>query len=615
MNQQALLRNFSIIAHIDHGKTTLTDRLLEMTDTVEPRLMHERYLDSHPIAQERGVTIKLAPVRMRYPLAPKQEKIFNFKFCILNLIDTPGHIDFAYEVSRSLVCCEGAILMVDASQGIQAQTLAHFHQAEKLKLKIIPVINKVDLAQSQPQKVALELESALGFKAEEILYISAKTGQNVDQLLKTVVAKIPPPPDNTDKPLRALVFDSFYHPHKGVVVYLRIKDGVLNKQSLKMMVGGAQFTPLEIGYLTPQMTPTKQLSCGQVGYLATGLKNISLCKVGDTITNAKFNLLAGEKNLKLEPLSGYKEPNPVVFFDFYPVENQNFNLLKQAIEQLKLNDVALTFEPTGSPALGNGFQLGFLGVFHALITQERLEKDFNLNIIATSPSVGYQIVWKNGQTQQLQNASQLKDLSSVAQIKEPWIKAAILTPVRFLGNIMKLCQNSRAVLIDQQYYNDLVNLTYHLPLVGLIEGFYDQLKSVSSGFASLDYQVLDYRPVEALKMEVLIAGAVIDSLASLTEKEKAVFKARALAKKLKAVIPRQLFEVPIQVSLNGQVVARETIKAFRKDVTAKLYGGDQTRKDKLLKKQKKGKKRMKQIGRINIPQEAFMAVLKIDQSV
>lgn len=592
------IRNFSIIAHIDHGKTTLTDRLLEITGTVEPRLMHERYLDSHPIAQERGVTIKLAPVRMEY------------HGYTLNLIDTPGHIDFAYEVSRSLVCCEGAVLMVDASQGIQAQTLAHFRQAQKLKLKIIPVINKIDLSQAQVEKTALEIESALGFKPQEMIYISAKTGQNVEDLLKTIAEKIPAPQDNSQKPLRALVFDSFYHPHKGVIVYVRVQDGVLDKQELKLMASKTKFQPLEIGFLSPQMNPQKQLLCGEVGYLATGLKDISLCKVGDTITNSK-----AEKETKLKPLAGYKEPKPVVFFDFYPVENKDFNLLKQAIEQLKLNDVALTFEPTGSPALGNGFQLGFLGVFHALITQERLEKDFDLDIVVTSPSVSYQIILKNGQSQTLQNASQLPDLSTIGQIKEPWIKAAILTPVEYLGSIMKLCQNSRAVLINQKYYNNLVDLEYQLPLIELIEGFYDQLKSVSSGFASLDYQLLDYRPVEALKMEVWLAGAKIDSLTSLVEKEKAIYRARALAKKLKEVIPRQLFEVPIQISLNGRIQARETIKAFRKDVTAKLYGGDQTRKDKLLKKQKKGKKRMKQIGRINVPQEAFMAVLKIDQSV
>jgi len=597
------IRNFSIIAHIDHGKTTLTDRFLELTKTVDGRLMHERFLDSHPISQERGVTIKLAPVRMNY--------IFDNKPYILNLIDTPGHIDFSYEVSRSLACCEGAVLLVDATQGIQAQTLANFYLAKRLGLKIIPVINKIDLVNAQPNKVAVELKNSLGFLEKDIIFVSAKTGQNIDQVLSQVIKLIPSPQGNSDGRLRALVFDSFYHHHKGVIIYLKIVDGSLdlkeNKQSNFQFIGsGGQIKPLEIGYFTPAMVKTDRLSSGEVGYLATGLKDISLCQVGDTLTDLKK-----DTKTKVVLLPGYQEPKPVVFFDFYPVENKDFYLMEEAISHLKLNDFSLFYSPTSSPALGKGIRIGFLGVFHAVITQERLERDFDLDIVITSPSVEYQIKNSDGTIQAIQNASQINDMARIKEIREPWVKLTIFTPVQYLGGIIELCQQRRGKLINQEYLGFYINLSYEMPLIELIEGFYDELKSVSSGFASLDYEVIGFRLLEAVKLEVFINRQNIEALSLIVDKNKGERKARKLAQKLKEVIPRQMFETPIQVSLNGRILARETIKAFRKDVTAKLYGGDQTRKDKLLKKQKKGKKRMKQIGQINIPQQAFMAVLEI----
>ena len=596
------IRNFSIIAHIDHGKTTLTDRFLELTKTVDGRLMHERFLDSHPISQERGVTIKLAPVRMNY--------IFDNKPYILNLIDTPGHIDFSYEVSRSLACCEGAVLLVDATQGIQAQTLANFYLAKRLGLKIIPVINKIDLVNAQPNKVAVELKNSLGFLEKDIIFVSAKTGQNIDQVLSQVIKLIPSPQGNSDGRLRALVFDSFYHHHKGVIIYLKIVDGSLdlkeNKQSNFQFIGsGGQIKPLEIGYFTPAMVKTDRLSSGEVGYLATGLKDISLCQVGDTLTDLKK-----DTKTKVVLLPGYQEPKPVVFFDFYPVENKDFYLMEEAISHLKLNDFSLFYSPTSSPALGKGIRIGFLGVFHAVITQERLERDFDLDIVITSPSVEYQIKNSDGTIQAIQNASQINDMARIKEIREPWVKLTIFTPVQYLGGIIELCQQRRGKLINQEYLGFYINLSYEMPLIELIEGFYDELKSVSSGFASLDYEVIGFRLLEAVKLEVFINRQNIEALSLIVDKNKGERKARKLAQKLKEVIPRQMFETPIQVSLNGRILARETIKAFRKDVTAKLYGGDYSRKRKLLEKQKAGKKRMKKMGRVDIPQEAFFTMLK-----
>jgi len=605
MNQLDSIRNFSIIAHIDHGKTTLTDRFLEAIGTVDKRLMRERFLDSHPISQERGVTIKLAPVRLSY--------ILNTKPYILNLIDTPGHIDFSYEVSRSLAACEGAILLVDAVQGIQAQTLVNFRLASKLGLKTIPVVNKIDLANAQPEKIGQTLIDNFSFKKEDLIFVSAKTGKNIDQILKAVVKRVPAPKGKVDKPLRALVFDSFYHPHKGVVVYIRIVDGRLDinssqQKTFKFLAGKIDFEPLEVGHLTPKMVKTGELETGEIGYVATGLKDIGLCRVGDTIVKSEIRNPKSE----IKPLPGYKEPKPVVFFDFYPTENKDYSLLHEAVQQLKLNDFSLLFSPVGSPALGKGLRLGFLGVFHALITQEKLERDFNLSIVITSPSVEYQLVTKEGILKTIQNASELPDLSLVKEIKEPFIKMSIFTPIKYLGNVFDLCENSRGKFKAQEYYGEYVNLEYEMPLIELIEGFYDQLKSASSGFASFDYKLAGFKSFKAVKLEVLINREIIDCLSAIVQKDKGEKIASRMAKKFKEVIPKQMFEVPIQISLNGRIVARETIKAYRKDVTAKLYGGDQSRKDKLLKKQKKGKKRMKQIGKLVLPQEAFMAVLKTD---
>lgn len=604
MNPPNIIRNFSIIAHIDHGKTTLTDRFLELTKTVEHRLMHERFLDSHPISQERGVTIKLAPVRMSY--------ILNTHPYILNLIDTPGHIDFSYEVSRSLMCCEGVILLVDATQGIQAQTLTNFNLAKKLNLKIIPVINKIDLENAASAQVSQDLINNLNFSKEEIIFISAKTGENVPQILQAVVERIPPPQDKLKTALRALIFDSFYHPHKGVVAYIRVFDGELSLEKLRFLATDYSFLPQELGYLTPQMTKCNKILNGEIGYLATGLKDINFCQVGDTITSSKLKNQNSKLSETIQPLPGYQSPKPVVFFDFYPTDNDDFPILDEALNQLKLNDVSLSFVSTGSPALGKGFRVGFLGVFHALITQEKLERDYNLDLVLTSPSVEYEVVLKNNLVKTIQKASDLPQISQIKEIREPWLTLTVFVPQKFLGPVFKLFQEYRGKFINQEYFGALVNLTYELPLIELISGFYDRLKSLSSGFASLDYQLIGFRPFNAQKLEVIIQHQKVEALTMIVDGEKGEFLSRSLAKKLKATLKKQMFEVPIQVSLNGRVVARETLKAFRKDVTAKLYGGDQTRKDKLLKKQKKGKKRMKQIGQVTIPQEAFMSVLKIN---
>ena len=588
------IRDFSIIAHIDHGKTTLSDRFLDLTGTIDKRLMHSRFLDSHPISQKRGVTIKLAPVRMDY--------ILNNKSYILNLIDTPGHIDFSYEVSRSLVCCEGAILLVDATQGIQAQTLVNFHLAQKLNLKIIPVVNKIDLTNAEPEKTALDLITGFNFQESDIIFISAKTGKNVTQVLKAIIEKIPPPFGKQNKPLRALVFDSFYHPYKGVILYLKIVDGYLKtKQHLEFFNSKLDFEVEEVGYLTPKMKPAKQLNAGEIGYIATGLKNINLYHVGETVISKGENQPA----ILIKPLLGYQLPKPMVFFEFYPVDNDDFPLLKQSLTQLKLNDASLFFTPLGSSSLGKGFRVGFLGIFHAFITQEKLEEDFNLDIVITNPSVEYKVKTNSGQIIKIQRANDLPDMGEILEIREPWAKVSIFSPGRFLGSIFKLCQQKRGTLLNQQYFGSYLKLNYEMPLIEIIESFFDQLKSISSGFASFDYELIDFRPFAAAKMTVLINKQEIDSLSFIVEKNKGEFKARLLAKKLKELIPRQLFEIPIQVALNGRVVARETVKAFRKDVTAKLYGGDQTRKDKLLKKQKKGKKRMKQFGKVIVPRRHF----------
>ena len=600
-----LIRNFSIIAHIDHGKTTLTDRLLLKTGTIRQRLFHERMLDSNPIEQERGVTIKLAPVRMQYLLPPRLETKYATKIAILNLIDTPGHVDFGYEVSRSLAAGEGAILLVDASQGVQAQTLTNYHKAVAQKLTILPVLNKIDLPSVDVDRAILEMMELFNFREKEIKLVSAKTGEGVDELLEAVVERFPPPQQQIEAPLRALVFSSQYDAHKGVVIYLRVVDGELGQDVVRLIRTGAVLKPPEIGVFTPTMTPVERLRAGEVGYLATGLKEIALAQVGDTLTREPVS----ESVL---PLPGYQQPQLMVFMDFYPVDGENFADLNLAMEKLKLNDAALQFTPTHSTALGNGLRVGFLGIFHAEIVQERLEREFDLNLIATSPSVRYEVALTNGTNIEVLNPVELPDLTLVKEIREPVSRVIIFTPQEYLGGILNLTEKHRGKQEEMHFYGDRVKLTYRMPLPELIMTFYDELKSVSSGFASMEYELINYQPVNAVKLSILINKEPVEALSQMVVREKAEETGRFLVKRLKEVIPRQLFEIPIQAAIGGKIVARETIKAFRKDVTAKLHGGDMTRNKKLLEKQKKGKERRRQFGRVEIPQAAFMAVLKRD---
>lgn len=591
------IRNFSIIAHIDHGKTTLTDRLLRATNTVAARDFEERMMDSNPIEKERGITIKLAPVRMEYSAGDQQYE--------LNLIDTPGHVDFGYEVSRSLAACEGALLVVDATQGIQAQTLSNFDKASALGLKIIPVINKIDLPNADPDNVALDLIETLHIAENEIVRVSAKTGKGVPGLLEAVVKHIPVPLGKDADPLRILVFASLYHPHKGVIAYVRVVSGVLKKENLQLMAVGKDFVPTEIGVFIPSMSQISELHAGEVGYLATGLKEVILVRVGDTITAAQ-----AVRNNLVKPLPGYKEPQPMVYMDFYPLDGDDFVLLVDAMGKLALHDAAIQYQPTHSTALGNGLRIGFLGILHADVVQERLEDEYDLELIATSPSVPYKIHLTTGEIKMIHNPSELPDPSTIAQYDEPMTKATIFTPKEYVGAVMRLCEKHRAILQELQDVGTRVKMMYFLPLAELIINFHDQLKSVSSGFASLEYELIGYEPVDAVKLDILIHHESVEALSQMVVRSQAQLIGRAMVKKLKEVIPRQQFEVAIQAAVGGTIVARETIGSYRKDVIAKLYGGDQTRKDKLLKKQKKGKKRMKEFGKISLPQEAFLAVLE-----
>jgi len=589
---QARLRNFCVISHIDHGKTTLTDRFLEITQTdIAKNQLTERLLDSNPIEQERGITIKLAPVRMIY-----QDYIFN-------LIDTPGHVDFSYEVSRSLTACEGALLLVDATQGIQAQTMATASQALDHNLTIIPIINKIDLPNADIPKTQHQLHQAFGFTKSEIISISAKTGQNLIQLIKAIIKLIPSPQGNPQKSLKALVFNSFYHPHQGVIASIRLIDGqVKPHDSLYLISNQTTFSVESVGHFTPYLKPTTSLSAGEVGYLTTGLKDISLCRVGDTITSST--------QPTSQPLPGYQEAKPMVFMDLYPINNQDFVKLKKAFAKLQLVDSSLSSQPANSPVLGSGLKVGFQGLLHADVVQERLEREFDLDLIATNPSVKYQIeLKKDNQIISILSPTDFPDPTLINQTKEPYAQVTIFTPTQYLGAILNLCQDFRAQSQQQQYFGQQVKLTYKMPLQALISGFFGQLKSVSSGFANLDWQFIGFQPADIVKLQVLLNRQPVEPLATLVVRSQASSLAKTLAKKLKAIIPRQQFEIPIQIALGGKILARETIKAFRKDVTAKLYGGDQTRKDKLLKKQKKGKRRLKQIGKVAIPQEAFLSLL------
>lgn len=586
------IRNFSIIAHIDHGKTTLTDRLLLKTGTISERDFRERLMDSNPIEQERGITIKMAPVRMQY------------KDHVLNLIDTPGHVDFSYEVSRSLQAVEGAILLVDATQGVQAQTLSHFYKAKEQELVIIPVLNKIDLENAQVDESTLEMMELFGFSEDEFLHVSAKTGMGVDELLSDLVSRVPPPRGKAGDPLRGLVFSSQFDQHRGVVVYIRVVDGELRKgDNVTFAASGAKFEVPEVGFFLPNQTPSDRLRAGEVGYVATGLKDISLAHVGDTLTH-------DPRDKNLIPLVGYQPPQLMVFMDYYPVDGGDYSTLLEAMEKLKLHDSAIQFSPTHSSALGNGLRVGFLGILHAEIVQERLEREFDLSLIATAPSVRYLVEMSNGDEIEVHNPADLPEPHQIKQIKEPVARATIYTPKDYVGAVMQLSEEHRGELVDMVYIGSRAQLTYLLPLSEIIVSYFDELKSVSSGFASLEYTVEDYKVEDVVKLSVLINHEPIEALSQMVVKSKAEAMGRFMVDRLKEVIPRQLFEIPIQAAIGGKIIARSTIRAFRKDVTAKLYGGDISRRKKLLEKQKKGKERRKQFGKVEIPQEAFFAVLK-----
>ena len=608
---QSQIRNFAIIAHIDHGKSTLADRLLEMTGTVQKRDMTEQTLDSHPISRERGITIKLAPVTMKYKTLNNLEirnterlrhsklEIADSEFT-LNLIDTPGHVDFSYEVERSLAACEGVILLVDATQGIQAQTLSNFYKASKLGLTIIAAINKIDMPNAkieQTEKELKELLTTYGTKTSgKIHQISAKTGQGIKELLEDVIKSVPPPLGNPQSPPRGLIFSSQYDPKRGVVIFVRLVDGQLeSNQPVKFLIARSQGITLEIGHFTPKMAASQRLMTGEVGYIVTNIKQSENVKVGDTVTTTL-------SNDQLTPLAGYKEPQPMVFVSFFPVDANDYALLAEALNQLKLNDAALTFFPTSSKALGRGFRCGFLGHLHAEVSQERLEKDFSLSILATSPTVEYKA----------QSGNEIGNwkLEIENSWLEPWVKATIITPADYLGSLITLCQDKRGVLIDMTYLTNVVTLHYELPLAEIITDFFDQLKSLSSGFASIDYEPIDFRPFESVQLDILINNEEIDAFCQIMEKSKALKFGKFLVERLKDIIPRQQIPIPIQASINGQIIARADIAAFRKDVTAKLYGGDVTRRNKLLEKQKKGKEKMKQIGKITIPNDTFLKIFK-----
>lgn len=586
------IRNFSIIAHIDHGKSTLADRLLELTHTIEKRKMREQVLDQMDLERERGITIKLQPVRMRYQ---------DYE---LNLIDTPGHVDFTYEVSRSLAACEGAILVVDATQGIQAQTLANVNLALEHNLVIIPVINKIDLPNAEPEEAALMIKEAFGFKDDDILFVSAKTGENVEQILDAVVKNIPPPTGDPDLPLQALIFDSKYDKHRGVVAYVRIFNGkVATNNPLQMMVAGVAAQALEVGYFTPEFKKDESLGPGEVGYIVTGLREVEKARVGDTITRS--NQPASHS------LPGYKEIKPMVFASIFPASGDDYHMLRDALEKLKLNDASLTFEPENIASLGFGFRTGFLGLLHMDIVQERLSREFGLDLVLTAPSVAYQVTKQNGQELTIYAPAELPDQSEIKSIAEPWVKLDAITPEKYLGGIMALATGRRGVYQGTTYLGPgRLNLHFEIPLSDIISDFYDKLKSVSSGYASMNYYVLGFRPADLVKVDILVAGDRVDALSLIVHRESAEAEGRRVTTKLKTLIPKQQFAVALQAAIGGKIIARETVAALRKDVTAKLYGGDVTRKMKLLKKQKAGKKRLKAIGRVEIPQQAFLALMK-----
>ncbi|MBR2322181.1 MAG: translation elongation factor 4 [Clostridia bacterium] len=595
------LRNFCIIAHIDHGKSTLADRLIEMTGQVAERDMADQILDSMALERERGITIKLTPVRMLYKAKDGNEYVFN-------LIDTPGHVDFTYEVSRSLKACEGAILIVDASQGIQAQTLANVYLALDSNLEIMPVINKIDLPSADPIAAGKEIEDVIGLDGSNAPKISAKTGVNIEEVLERIVTEIPAPQGDDDAPLKALIFDSYYDNFKGVILFVRIMDGSVSPGTkIKTFMSDKTFDVVEVGTFNPELRPKASLTSGEVGYIAASIKSISDIEVGDTVFDVN--------NPTAEPLPGYKKAQPVVFSGVYPLDGSKFNDLKEALLKLKLNDASLTFEPDNSTALGFGFRCGFLGLLHMEIIQERLEREFGLDIITTAPSVSYIVHKTDGEIITVENPTKLPPVVEIEYMEEPVIKASIYSPPDYVGAIMELCQEKRCVFEDMVYIDSKrVKLNYELPLNEIVFDFFDGLKSRTRGYASFDYEVSGYKRSELVKLDLMLNGEICDALSIIVHKDKAYQRGRAIAEKLKEVIPRQMFEIPVQAAVGGKIIARETVKALRKDVLAKCYGGDITRKKKLLEKQKEGKKKMRKLGSVEIPSEAFMSILKIDSS-
>jgi GTP-binding protein LepA len=598
MSDQSLIRNFSIIAHIDHGKSTLADRILEMTHTVDARGMRDQVLDSMELERERGITIKAQAVRVAY--TAKDGVTYQ-----LHLIDTPGHVDFTYEVSRSLAACEGALLVVDASQGVEAQTLANTYLAVEAGLEIIPCLNKLDLPGAEPERVAGEVADLLGEDPDSIKRISGKTGMGVEDVLEELVKRVPPPDGDPDGPPRAVIFDSEFDQYRGVVAYIRVVDGTFKKgDAIRAMAAQTEADIDEIGFFTPAMTPIDELTAGEVGYLITGLKDVTLLRVGDTLTTKRGGAT--------EALPGYQEVQPMVFCGLFPIDGDDYPDLRDALEKLTLNDAALAWEPETSDALGFGFRVGFLGLLHMDIVRERLEREYNLELIGTMPSVGYEVTLTNGDEMQVHNPSDYPDPQRVAEVREPFVRASMLMPKEYVGTVMELCQEKRGVHAGMHYLSaDRVQLEYDLPLGEIVMDFFDQLKSRTRGYASLDYEITGMHASNLVRLDVLLAGDPVDALSMLVHRDKAQTIGRNLAEKLQKKIPRQQYDVPIQAAIGSNVVARETVKAFRKDVTAKCYGGDISRKRKLLERQKEGKKRMKQVGRVEVPQEAFLAVLEL----
>ncbi|BCC19867.1 elongation factor 4 [Bacillus cereus] len=599
--RQSKIRNFSIIAHIDHGKSTLADRILEKTNALTQREMKAQLLDSMDLERERGITIKLNAVQLNYKAKDGEEYI-------LHLIDTPGHVDFTYEVSRSLAACEGAILVVDAAQGIEAQTLANVYLALDNNLEILPVINKIDLPSADPERVRQEVEDVIGLDASEAVLASAKAGIGIEEILEQIVEKVPAPTGDSEEPLQCMIFDSLYDPYRGVIAYIRVVNGTVKVgDKVRMMATGKEFEVTEVGVFTPKTTQRAELTVGDVGFLAASIKNVGDTRVGDTITHAK--------RPAAEPLAGYRKLNPMVFCGLYPIDSARYNDLRDALEKLELNDSALEFEPETSQALGFGFRCGFLGLLHMEIIQERIEREFKIDLITTAPSVIYKVFLTNGEDMIVDNPSNMPDPQTIDRVEEPFVKAAIMVPNDYVGAVMEICQGKRGTFIDMQYLDETrVTLTYEIPLSEIVYDFFDQLKSNTKGYASFDYELIGYKPSKLVKMDILLNSEQVDALSFIVHRDSAYDRGKVIVEKLKELIPRQQFEVPIQATIGNKVVARSTIKAMRKNVLAKCYGGDISRKRKLLDKQKEGKKRMKSVGSVEVPQEAFMAVLKMDDN-